>query len=310
MAEQGMSWFYLLDAEQEDQIRDLLARAAAVDGTEPVSEQAVHRLTGRSATAHLLWTVDDSIVGYAGVEPAHEGHPAMVEAAVDPDHRRRGIGRVLVSTALERGGPGARVWAHGDLPAARAVAARLGLRPARELLQLRRRLDEPELPEVAVPDGVTLRTYAGPGDDGELLRVNAAAFDWHPEQGAWTQREIDERVAEPWFDPAGLFVVADTATGEMLGFHWTKVHAETAAADGDTAEPAIGEVYVVAIAPTAQGRGLGRLLTVAGLRYLRDRGLGSVLLYTEADNESALHTYHRLAFERYHVDVAYAGDEG
>ncbi|MFD4295173.1 mycothiol synthase [Rhodococcus sp. NPDC058532] len=304
MTDEAPRGFDHLDSLQEKQIRDLIDRAAGVDGTEPVSEQAVHRLSGRSDTEHLLWTVDGAVVGYAGVEPAHGEHPAMVEAVVDPGHRGRGIGRALVSAALRRGGPGTRVWAHGDLPAARAVASRLGLTPARELLQLRRRLDAPPLPDVPVPDGVTLRTYAGPGDDAGLLRVNAAAFDWHPEQGSWTQREIDERVAEPWFDPAGLFVAADSVTGEMLGFHWTKVH------DASGADPAIGEVYVVAIAPSAQGRGLGRLLTVAGLRYLRDRGLGSVLLYTEADNTSALHTYDRLAFERFHVDVAYAGYEG
>lgn len=291
-----------LDAGQQEQVRAVLDRATTVDGTAPVSEQAVHNLA--TAAGHLLATHDGVVVGYAGIEPAHDEHPAMAEVAVDPDRRGRGIGRALVADALAAGGAGTRVWAHGDLPAARAVAAHLGLRPARELLQLRRRLDTPELPEVPVPADVTLRTYAGSADDAELLRVNAAAFDWHPEQGSWTQHEIDERVAEPWFDPAGLFVAADATTGGVLGFHWTKVHPATA--DG----PATGEVYVVAIDPAAQGRGLGRLLTVAGLRYLRDRGLGSVLLYTEADNTAALHTYDRLGFGRFHVDVAYTGLEG
>jgi mycothiol synthase len=311
MAAVATTWSTRLTPDEERQVRALLSRAATVDGTEAVSEQAVHRLGGESATVHLLATSDGVVVGYAGVEPAHDGHPAMVEAAVDPDRRGRGIGRELVSQALERGGDGARVWAHGDLPPAQAVAARLGLAPARELLQLRRRLDEPPLPEVPTSEGVVLRTYAGPSDDADLLRVNAAAFDWHPEQGSWTQREIDERVAESWFDPAGLFVAVDSRSGEMLGFHWTKVHPES------NGESAIGEVYVVAVDPSAQGRGLGRLLTVAGLRYLSDRGLDAVLLYTEADNVAALHTYHRLAFERFHVDVAYAagahtytGEEG
>ena len=292
----------VLDAEQQRQVRELVARAAAVDGTVSLSEQALHRLSGRSDSIHLTGIHDGRVVGYAGVEPAHGDHPAMAEAVVDPDDRGRGVGGALIRSALTCGGSGTRVWAHGDLPAARAVAARLGLRSVRELLQLRRRLGEPALPEVVVPGDVILRTYAGPGDDPDLLRVNAAAFDWHPEQGSWTQREIDERVAQSWFDPAGLFVAADAGTGEMLGFHWTKVHAAT------SSEPALGEVYVVAVSPAAQGRGLGRVLTLAGLRYLRDRGLDSVLLYTEADNTAALHTYDRLAFERYHVDVAYSGE--
>lgn len=289
-----------LGVPQAAEVRALIDRATVSDGTAPVSEQALHSLTRESPARHLLWTEDDALVGYANLVPAHGEHPAMAEAVVDPPRRAAGIGGRIVTQVLQDGGRGARVWAHGNLPAARAVADRLGLSGVRELLQLRRRLDTPELPECAVPTDVGLRTYRGTADDAELLRVNGAAFSWHPEQGGWTEREIAERRAEPWFDPAGLFLATDPGTDRVLGFHWTKVHA----AQGD--DPAIGEVYVVAIDPAAQGRGLGRLVTLAGLHYLRDRGLGSVLLYTEGENTAALHTYGRLAFERFHVDVAYA----
>jgi mycothiol synthase len=142
-------------------------------------------------------------------------------------------------------------------------AKSLDLVSVRELLQLRRPLDAPQLPEIVVPEGITMRTYRGPEDDSEILRVNNAAFSWHPEQGGWTQAEIDERTAEGWFDPAGLFMAfADTDPDTLLGFHWTKVHAP----EGD--DPELGEVYVVGIDPAAQGRGLGRVLTLAGLHYL------------------------------------------
>jgi mycothiol synthase len=110
------------------------------------------------------------------------------------------------------------------------------------------------------------------------------------------------RRAEEWFDPDGLFIATD-ADGRLLGFHWTKVHSDE--------QPPIGEVYVVAIDPDVQGKGLGRFLTLAGLHYLRNRGLGTVLLYTEADNTAAVHTYERLGFQQFHVDVAYsAGNSG
>ena len=94
-------------------------------------------------------------------------------------------------------------------------------------------------------------------------------------------------MAEPWFDPAGLLVAtADGADGApMLGFHWTKQHS----AD-------LGEVYVVAIAPEAQGRGLGRTLTLAGLHHLAGRGVSEVLLYVESDNLPARKVYERLGF--------------
>ncbi|MGI9209401.1 MAG: mycothiol synthase, partial [Rhodococcus sp. (in: high G+C Gram-positive bacteria)] len=232
----------LPSSEQAQGVRDVIARAGAADGTAPVSEQVIHSLTRDSDARHLIRTVDDTVVGYANLVPAHEDHPAMAEVVVDPAHRGQGLGGELVDAALTAGGDGARVWAHGDLPAARAVAHRLGLTGVRELLQLRRPLDVPELPAVAVPDSIVLRTYQGPSDDSELLRVNAAAFEWHPEQGRWTDVDVAERRAESWFDPEGLFLAFDAADPDvLLGFHWTKVHPAT---DG---EEALGEVYVVGI---------------------------------------------------------------
>ncbi len=155
------------------------------------------------------------------------------------------------------------------------------------------------LPTVTVSAGVRIRTYSGPADDAELLRVNNAAFAWHPEQGGWTEADIAERRAEPWFDPAGLFMAVDEHSDQLLGFHWTKVHG----AD-------LGEVYIVGVDPAAQGRGLGATLTLVGLHHLAGRLHKStdatVMLYTEADNSAAVKTYRRLGFEVFGVDAAYS----
>lgn len=276
----------------------LLGRAAAADGTPPLGEQAVKAVSAGGTERHLVAVDAGKVVGYAAITV--DNGTAMAEAAVDPDSRGRGIGRALVARALDDGGAGSRIWAHGNLPAARALAAALDLTIVRELLQMRRPLGQPELPEVVVPEGISLRTYRGHQDDEELLRVNNAAFSWHPEQGGWSTRDIDARRDEEWFDPAGLFLAFEEGTDHLLGFHWTKVHAP------DANDPALGEVYVVGIDPAAQGRGLGRVLTLAGLRYLRGRELADVLLYVESDNVAAVHTYERLAFTRFHVDAAYA----
>jgi mycothiol synthase len=192
-------------------------------------------------------------------------------------------------------GTGGTVWAHGDLPAARALAADLGLTAVRTLLNLRRPLAGLD-PAPSNPAGVTVRTYTGPEDDAAILAVNNAAFSWHPEQGGWTGEQIDERTGADWFDPAGLFLAVDES-GRLLGFHWTKV-----------ADPAagLGEVYIVAVSPEGQGRGLGRLLTAVGLDYLAGRGLAEVELYVEGDNVAALRTYNRLGFEENERHVAYA----
>ena len=81
---------------------------------------------------------------------------------------------------------------------------------------------------------------------------------------------------------------------KIVGFHWTKVH------PGD-----IGEVYVVGVDPGAQGGGLGRALTLAGLHHLRKKGLGDTILYVESDNAPAVAVYRRLGFTVAETDVAY-----
>jgi mycothiol synthase len=278
-------------------VRELVAAATAFDGVAPVGEQVLRELE-QQRTRHLL-AVDDAgaVQGYLNLTPE------MAELVVHPDARRRGIGGALISETLEDTGGDRSFWAHGTLPAAKATARSLGLSPVRGLLQMRRLLKD--VPDVEIPAGVQVRTYAGPVDDAELLRVNNAAFSWHPEQGGWTDDDIAERRAESWFDPDGLFLAfGDGPDGQLLGFHWTKVHAETADAGSR-----IGEVYVVGVDPAAQGKRLGHTLTVLGLQYLADRladeAEPAVLLYVESDNAAAVRTYESLGFTIFSTDTAY-----
>ncbi|MFV8232613.1 mycothiol synthase [Mycolicibacterium fortuitum] len=286
----------LSDAEQAG-IRELIAAATAVDGVAPVGDQVLRELS-HDRTRHLLATDGTALVGYLNLAPGGDDDLPMAEMVVHPEARRRGTGAALARAGLAEGAAGTRIWAHGNLEAARALAASLDLKAVRELLQMRRPLTD--LPPLRTAEGVRIGTYAGPQDDAELLRVNNAAFSWHPEQGGWTEQDIAERRGEPWFDPEGLFEAFDEATGALLGFHWTKVHAGV----GDDA--GLGEVYVVGVDPAAQGRGLGSVLTLLGLHHLAERSLPTVLLYVEADNSAAVATYRNLGFEVFGVDVAYA----
>jgi mycothiol synthase len=102
--------------------------------------------------------------------------------------------------------------------------------------------------------------------------------------------DLAARMAEDWFEPAGL-LVADTGEG-LSGFHWTKQH------DAD-----LGEVYVVAIDPAAQGQGLGKVLTLAGLQHLHELGVSEVLLYVESDNAPAVRVYSGLGFRHADADT-------
>ncbi|MET0897378.1 MAG: mycothiol synthase [Mycobacterium sp.] len=292
----SLVWRTGLSAEEQRSVRETLSAATEFDGIAPVGDQVLRELT-QARTKHLL-AVDASgeLHGYLNLTPE------MAELAVRPQARRRGTGTALIRAAQAEAGGDCSFWAHGTLPAAKATAGALGLTAVRELLQMRRSLKD--VPATDIPDGVQIRTYAGVGDDAELLRVNNAAFSWHPEQGGMTDADLAELRGESWFDPEGLFLAFDADGETLLGFHWTKVHA-----DGAGPGQALGEVYVVGVDPTAQGKRLGHTLTVLGMAHLAQRLAAvadpAVMLYVESDNTAAVRTYERLGFTVANVDTAY-----
>jgi mycothiol synthase len=283
-----------------EDVRRIVGAATAADGAAPLDEAALLALRHRGLDGSALWlAVPDGpgptpgpALGFAWL------HDEALDLVVTPAARGTGLGAALATAAVPPTGR-LTAWSHGNHPAAAALAPRSGLARVRDLWVMRRSLSG--LPDLGAPaDGVDVRAFRVGTDEDAFLAANAAAFAHHPEQGRMTRADLDDRVAEPWFDPAGFFLA--WRGEQLLGYHWTKVHTETA--------PPFGEVYVVGITPDAQGGGLGRLLTLTGLHHLAGRGLGEVILYVESDNAPAVAVYERLGFTHAPADthVMYARD--
>ena len=299
-----------LDADQIREIRRIAAVAESRDGVAPLGEQPMLALDRPApGVAHVLAVDDVGLAGYAQAADSDDGQ--VVEFVVDPDRRGRGIATALVEWMLRRH-PRMKFWAHGDRPEAAAIAASHDMASVRELLVMTRTRDgAPELPAVSEREDVEIldltQAYARFGEDAvdsAVLRVNNAAFSWHPEQGGWSLETLRERMGVDWFDPHGFFVALEPDEPmRLLGFHWTK---NVPVAAG---ESPLGEVYVVGVDPSAQGRGLGQLLTAVGIAYLEGIGIDEVELYVEGDNTAALHAYEKLGFVTTKRDVMYGTKE-
>lgn len=324
----------LIDDDEVAQVHALAADAERADGVAPLSEQPLLNLRSHSDdVVHLLTWRSGELAGYAQVD--RRGDVASAELVVRPAHRRHGLGFHLLASAGDRAAAGAsddgdgtagedvavapssgavvdaaarpplRVWAHGDLPAARALAARSRYVPVRELLVLERPLgDAAGHPVPSVPAGLRLRAFVPGQDDDAWVRANASAFASHPEQGRLTVADLHDRMREDWFDPAGLHLLERTGSvdgaDELVGFVWTKIPV------GQEGAAREGEIYVVGVVPDAQGEGLGGLLTAVGLAHLAGAGVTTAVLYVDGDNTAAVRTYDRAGFTRREVHVQYA----
>lgn len=283
-----------------------LVRAATdEDGVSPLSEHVMLHLRygGDLRARSFLLTRSSELAGYAHLDPTDPVQGPSGELVVHPAFRRQGLGlRLLQAMNAEADGRPLRLWAHGDQPAAARLAASAGFERIRALWQMRRSL-QTRIGRPRFADGVTVRTFVPGQDEDAWTALNRRAFAGHPEQGTWTRTDLDLREREPWFDPLGFFLAEHG--GKLAGFHWTKIHGQGDENDGHHHEP-IGEVYVVGVDPDERGGGLGRALTLVGLRYLRSRGLFQVMLYVDETNTAAIGMYEAIGFSHWGTDVMYA----
>jgi len=300
-------------------VLDLVQRAAEEDGVSPLSEHVLLHLRygGEPRARNLLLWQDGELAGYGHLDPTDPVEGPAGEMVIDPVRRRHGLG-VMLGRAMvaEAGDAGLRLWSHGELPAAAWLAAAAGLQRARALWQMRRSL-QTRIGRPQLADGITIRTFRVGADEDAWVALNHRAFERHPEQGAWTRADLDMRERERWFDPDGFFLAE--RDGRLVGFHWTKIHGGHGQGNGVVAQAgpagqalaghgheAIGEVYVVGVDPAERGSGLGRALTLLGLRYLRGRGLSQVMLYVDETNSAAIGLYESLGFSHWDTDVMYS----
>jgi mycothiol synthase len=303
-----------LGAAAREAAAELAARVKQYDGVEAISEAPLLALAaGDTAAAHYLVWSGGSLVGYAQRDPG-----GSAEMAVEPKRRRHGIGRILAQ-ALFHDAPQVRLWAHGDLGPSRAVARELGLAAVRELWEMAsERSPSPAQPDPAVPGAATpgaaqhgevaaqhgeggevaFRPFGAKGDREAWVGLNALAFAGHPEQGRLTLEDLDQRMAQSWFDPAGLIFAHPAPQAAPLGYVWTKI------------EGGGGEIYAIGVHPAAQGKRLGTKLLDLGLRHLEEQGVAEVRLFVEADNAPAIASYRRQGFALTRRDIQYARPTG
>ena len=158
--------------------------------------------------------------------------------------------------------------------------------PATERQQLMmRRPNLDGLPRLVVPSGYALRPYRR-GDEAAWATImnTGIGSDWT------AARCVEQLTGRPQFRPDGLFfATVQDAAGPAIGSAcaWTEhLH-----------EHDEGLVHMVCVLPEHRGHGLGRVVTLAVLRYMQQHGFRSARLRTDDWRLSAIRAYLSLGLE-------------
>ncbi|MDE2847037.1 MAG: GNAT family N-acetyltransferase [Gemmatimonadota bacterium] len=151
--------------------------------------------------------------------------------------------------------------------------------PEQQLRMMRPDLED--LPEISVPDGYALRTYR-PGDEAAWSEImnTGIGTDWTAEK---CRKELTE--TEPFMADGCFFA---TRSGVAV--------ATACAYDVQPEGISAAQVHMVCATPSHRGKGLGRLVTLAVLHYMRERGYAAAFLGTDDFRVPAVKTYLGLGF--------------
>jgi mycothiol synthase len=302
-----------LSKPQQQAVLKLIADTTAFENTPPIAEHILLHLRhgGDKADSHLLVEKEGEVIGYAHLDQTDLVAGPSVELVVEPKFRGAGVGKQLLAKAIEICDNGLRLWVHGDQPAAHALATSFGFEKIRTVFQMSKSLtDIQQLPKVGkkeVDQDIVIRSFLPGIDSDAWLSLNNKVFKDHPEQGGWQLADLNIRINEEWFDEQGFFLAE--LNNKIIGSTWTKIHgSHTHQHEGEVeshAHPAIGEIYITAVDQEFSGRGIGKVLTITALNYLKYQGLSEAMLYVDFDNKAAFNLYQSLGFTQSGMDILY-----
>ena len=235
------------------------------------------------------------LVGYAEIWCETEIGRVILDGAVHPAHRCRGVGNSLLEMAIEHGRELASEAV--QIPIGQKMTASQSFVEKRGFTLVRRhwQMGLTTYGRAALPafHGYEVRHFAR-GDEEGLCALQNLAFAGHWGFRPNTTEEVRYLVNTSLCHPDGILLI--TEGQRMVAYCWTI---------DDAVDSNKGYVRMMGVDPAYRGRGLGRTVLVAGIEYLRERGMKKMELMVDSRNPVAKRLYQSLGFKRKGVILWY-----
>lgn len=227
------------------------------------------------------------IVGYLEVTPEPKIGRVILDCLVHPKHRRRSLATTLLARAMhaasESGARVAHVNILQDNPGAANLLSKLGFARVRRFLELSLDLSGIDFPDT--DPWLSSCCHLKRGEEEKLARIQSLAFTSTWGYNPNTPEEIAYLISLA--NPQDVILICED--GEPVGYCWTRI----GFAEGEGK----GRIYMTGVHPRHRGRGVGKGVLLAALRYLASKNLESVELTVDSENTAACALYWSLGFK-------------
>lgn len=256
----------------------------------PATPQAIMEKLSRPAfSAELdLLVVEKTgeIIGFMDMLPEPDIKRLIVDCWLQPDHRRKGLGKRLLKSAVRRarelGADVLHVNISEDNAVAGAVLSRLGFECVRRFLELSLDLNgvDRQVLDKAYCDCRHLRE----GEEEILTNIQNRSFGEHWGYNPETIETISYGMSLSHRSPKDIVLACEE--DDVIGYCWTEI-----TSGGQ------GRIFMIGSDPDYRGKGIGRKLLLAGLANIKNMGVSDVWLTVDAENKAALSLYKSTGFK-------------
>lgn len=244
--------------------------------------------------------INDTPVGFALISAEIRIARTVASGGVVKAHQGKGIEHCLLKTAIGHAkGLGANVL-HIDASSDNVESIRRleseGFQMVRCYWQMR--WEHEDAPELSLPNGYSVRSFQLDQDEAILTELQNISFGENWGFAPNTVEEIHARVRLNRVTPEGIIFIMDG--DRTMAYNWT-----LRASDDKSS---VGWVAMTGVHPDYRGKGLGRGVVVAGMRYLKEQGVDGIELEVDAANPSARELYLKLGFKKVGETVWYEKD--
>jgi mycothiol synthase len=235
---------------------------------------------------------DGCLIGYvsAFLEPGIGR--VLLDGAVHPSHRRKGMATELFNCAIRHARQAelnaAQICISEANTPAKKMALRFDMKFTRHFIEFKLDLAGIQLPDVAPGEYIVRQLQSGEEDHLTAIQNISFAESWGFNPN--TTAEILYRVHLSSCSPEDIIMAY--RKDQPVGYCWTRILTD----ETSKTKTRIGEIHMIGVDPDFRGRRLGRIILLAGLSHLKRKGIEKVELTADAEDPAARRLYESAGF--------------